>query len=62
MTVVKEARQFLPFGVLALHGRLEKGFLDLAGHVAPNIHGRSSQQVCEPFLSVHHSPPKYNCS
>jgi hypothetical protein len=43
MTVVKEAGQFLPFD-----------FLDVPGHVAPNIHSRAPQQVRETFLSVRH--------
>src|SRR4051794_14869267 len=54
VTVVKEAGQFFPFGVLALHGRFEQRFLNVARHVTPNIHSRSSQQVCVAFLSVGH--------
>jgi hypothetical protein len=46
VTVVKEAGQFFPFGILALHGRFEQRFLNIARHVTPNIHSRSSQQVC----------------
>jgi len=33
VTVVKEAGQFFSFGVLALHGRLEQCFLNIARHV-----------------------------
>jgi hypothetical protein len=54
VTVVKEAGQFFPFGVPALHGRFEQRFLNIPRHVTPNIHGRSSQQVCVAFLSVGH--------
>ena len=54
VTVVKEAGQFFPFGVLAFHGRFEQRFLNVARHVTPNIHSRSSQQVCVAFLSVSH--------
>ena len=54
MTFVKKTGQFFPFGVLTFHSRLEQGFLDVARHVAPNVHSRPAQQVREAFLSIRH--------
>jgi ferritin-like metal-binding protein YciE len=56
VTVVQEAGQFLPFGVLALHGSFKQGLLNIARHVAPDIHSRPSQQAREAFQSVSHGP------
>jgi hypothetical protein len=61
VTVVKEAGQFFPFGVLTLHSRLKQGFLDIARHVAPNVHS-CPQQVCVAFLSVGHRPSECSCT
>src|SRR3954467_8116883 len=56
VTVAQEASQFLPFGVLTFHGRFKQGLLNIARHVAPNIHSRPSQQAREAFQSVSHWP------
>jgi ferritin-like metal-binding protein YciE len=58
VTVVKDTSQFLPFGVLALHGRFKQGLLNIARHVAQtSIAARPSKPAKRSSLSAI-GPPK----
>ena len=55
---MQDAGQFLPFRVLALHGRFKQGLLNIARHVAPNIlAARPSKPAKRSSLSAI-GPPK----
>jgi ferritin-like metal-binding protein YciE len=56
VTAVEDTGQFFPCGVLTFHRRFKQGFLNIARHVAPNVHSRPSKQTREAFQSVSHWP------
>jgi hypothetical protein len=42
--VVQQTRELLSFRVAAFHRRLERCFLDIARHLAPDVHHRLSEK------------------
>src|SRR3982750_3429310 len=55
--VVQQAREFLALRVLPLHRCFEQRLLDVARHVAPDLHRRLSQQIDKLVSSIGHSGP-----
>jgi ferritin-like metal-binding protein YciE len=56
VTVVEHTSQFFPLGVQTFHSRFKQGLLNIARHVAPNVHSRPPHQAREAFQSVSHCP------
>jgi hypothetical protein len=51
---MQQASEFLAVGPPPPHRRLEQRLLDLAGHVAPDIQRRPSQQTGQAVQSIRH--------
>jgi hypothetical protein len=55
MPLVQQPRELFPLRWPSLHGGLEQRFLDVAGHVTPDVHRRSSEQARKMIRSIAHS-------
>jgi hypothetical protein len=55
MPLVQQSRELFPLRRTPLHGGLEQRFLDVARHVTPHVHGRSSEQARKMIRTIAHS-------